>query len=388
MKHHNDALHALSRRLDPVWWLTAKLLRLRRYGADPAVPQTILLVDLHLLGDLVMLIPLLRVIRRFHPAAHVGLVAGPWGRDILSGSGLVDEFITLRAPWVSRGQGLGGIRAVLKALRKCRTRTWDWGIDVRGDVRNALILALAGARRRVAYDFSGGAALLTDVVPDDGKLRHIVDHHAAIAECLGMSMTADERIPSLGRRGHREHREHRGHREPGAADSRLIGFHFGASMLLRRMPVEEACALVASFQDDAHTRLILVDAPDVRALNSAVLERLPARWAAGIERWQGNLPELIEFLKRLDEFYAMDSGPAHLAAALGVKTTVFFGPNLSLAVRPLGHHVSVVERGDVACRPCDQHRCINPHRQECLTQLVHSVRRIDRLSLVPTSRIA
>jgi len=37
----------------------------------------------------------------------------------------------------------------------------------------------------------------------------------------------------------------------------------------------------------------------------------------------GKPAELIEFLKRLDEFYAMDSGPAHLAAALGVKTTVF-----------------------------------------------------------------
>jgi heptosyltransferase-2 len=361
VKHHNETLHALSRRLDPLWWLIARLLRLRRYGAGPMAPKSILVVDLHLLGDLVMLVPLLRVIRRFHPHAHIGLMAGPWGRTILADTGLVDEFITLRAPWVTKGQGAAGMRGLLRAIRESRGRTWDWGIDVRGDVRNALLLALARARRRVAYDFSGGAALLTDVVPDDGQLRHIIDHHAVLAEYLRMPMTAEERIPALG--------------NPekiasGTQGSRRIGFHFGASMVLRRMPLEEACSLILSFRDQQDTHLILVDAPDIRNLNSALLQRLPADCAARIERWEGSLSELMTFLKTLDKFYAMDSGPAHLAAALGIDTTVFFGPHLSLAVRPTGRNVTVVERGDVPCRPCDQHRCTNLKHQECLTQVV------------------
>jgi len=361
VKHHNESLHALSRRLDPLWWLIARLLRLRRFGAGPKVPQSILLVDLHLLGDLVMLVPLLRVIRRFHPNAHIGLMAGPWGRIILTDTGLVDEFITLRAPWVTKGQGAAGMRGLLRAVRASRERTWDWGIDVRGDVRNALLLALARAKRRVAYDFSGGAALLTDVVPDDGVLRHIIDHHADLAEYLCMPMTAEERIPALGVPKVTT---------PETPRSRLVGFHFGASMILRRMPLEEACSLVLSFQNQQDTRLILVDAPEIRDLNSALLRRLPANCAARIERWEGTLSELITFLKTLDKLYAMDSGPAHLAAALGVDTTVFFGPHLSQAVRPTGRNVTVVERVDVPCRPCDQHRCTNVKYQECLTQVV------------------
>jgi ADP-heptose:LPS heptosyltransferase len=362
LKHHNESLHALSRRLDPFWWLIARLLRLGRRSAAPAVPQSILLVDLHLLGDLVMLVPLLRVIRRFHPNAHVGLMSGPWGQTILADSGLVDEFLTLRAPWIAKGQGSAGVRALMRAIRASRTRRWDWGIDVRGDVRNALLLALARARRRVAYDFSGGAALLTDVVPDDGVLRHIIDHHAALAQYLHMPMTAEERIPAL------DLRKPPAPKRPGP---RLVGFHFGASMVLRRMPVAEACALVASFEDQEDTRLVLIDAPDIRELNSALVERLSAKCRARVERWEGSLSELIAFLKSLDEFYAMDSGPAHLAAALGVDTTVFFGPHLSLAVRPTGRNVRVIERADVPCRPCDQRRCTNPNPQQCLTQLVH-----------------
>jgi ADP-heptose:LPS heptosyltransferase len=97
---------------------------------------------------------------------------------------------------------------------------------------------------------------------------------------------------------------------------------------------------------------------------------LPAKFAAGIQRWQGNLSELMEFLKTLDKIYVMDSGPAHLAAALGIDTTVIFGPNLPLAVRPMGRNVTVVERTDVPCRPCDQRRCTNHKHQECLRQLL------------------
>ena len=361
MKSLNKKLASLSRRLDPCWRLVAFALRLRRLGATTAPPQSILVVDLHLIGDIVMLIPLLRVIRRHHPDAHLGLIAGPWSGAILGGTGLVDEFIPLRAPWVAKGRRATGLGAVIRAIRKSRARVWDWGIDVRGDVRNILLLALARAKRRVAYDFSGGAALLTDVIPDGGMLRHIIDHHATIAEYLHMPMSEEDRIPVL-RVG--------GRTASKAGAFRQIGFHFGASMCLRRMPLEEACALLLRFQNREGTRLILVDAPDTRTLNAAVLERLPASFSDRIERWEGDLGEFADILNTLDEFYAMDSGPAHLAAALGIDTTVFFGPQLSLVIRPIGRKVTIIERMDVRCRPCDQLRCTNPHYQECLTQIV------------------
>jgi len=361
VKNHNKSLASLSRRLDPIWWLIARILGLARQDANQGTPQTILLVDLHLLGDMVMLVPLLRVIRRYHPNALIGLMAGPWAREILSDEGLVDEFITLRAPWNIRGQGARGITGVVRAVRASRERQWDWGIDVRGDARNILLLALARAKRRVAFDFTGGAALLTDVVPDDGVIRHIIEHHAALARHLGMTMTSEEQIPVLGRAAD--------NRRTTRDVRRRIGFHFGASMVLRRMPLQEACALILSFKDQEDTHLILIDATDIRDLNSALVDRWPAKCAATIERWQGSLREFMTCLKTLDKFYAMDSGPAHLAAALGVDTTVFFGPNPSTAVRPRGSNVTVIERRDMPCRPCDERHCTNPRYQACLTDL-------------------
>jgi ADP-heptose:LPS heptosyltransferase len=363
VKHHNDRLHALSRRLNPLWRLVAFVLRLDKRAPSLAHPRSILLVDLHLLGDIVMLTTLLRTIRRCHPEAHIALIAGPWAQVILRDTRLVDQFITLRAPWIVKRQGAAGIKAVWRAVRAARRRSWDWGIEVRGDVRNALILALARARRRVAYEFSGGAVLLTDVVPDDGVLRHIIDHHAGIAAALGMHMTNEERIPSLLTAG-----ADRRAVDVTSRPERRIGVHFGASLALRRMPEQEGCDLLARlYGRGGGTKLILIDAPDVRALNSRVLERLRAVGPVNVERWEGSLEDFMIFLQTFDHFYAMDSGPAHLAAAVGVETTVFFGPHRSFAVRPMGPHVRVVERDDLPCRPCDQHRCTNPKYQECLT---------------------
>jgi ADP-heptose:LPS heptosyltransferase len=363
----NPRLAARARRLDPLWRLLAPLLRaLGRLpdGRALTAPRSILVVDLHLLGDIVLLVPLLRVLRRGHPDARITLLAGPWSRDILAGSGLVDEHIDLAAPWVRRAPGLAGWRDLARALGRLRAGArgagWDWGIDVRGDLRNIGLLVAARARRRVGFDFTGGAALLTDVVPDDGRIRHIVDHHAAIAAQLGLHMSDAERVPVLPRPAPPPRLPAGAHR---------VGFHFGASMPLRRLPAAEAARLVQAVLRPGETP-VLVDAPDTRALNDELAARLAPPAAAALQRWEGGLRELMGLLSYLDRFYGLDSGPAHLAAALGTPTTVLFGPSLSVEAGPLGAHVQVLERQDLSCRPCDRVHCTNPSYQACLTNLI------------------
>ena len=363
MKTLNPKLTALSRRLNPVWRPFAWMLRLPRPAQPTSPPHRILIVELHLIGDIIMLIPLLRAVRRTFPEAHVALLAGPWAAPLLESERLVDEIIPFKAPWAVYRQGWRGLAGTVRALREIRRQRWDWAIDTRGDVRNILMLALSRAPRRIGFDFTGGAALLTDVVPDDGRVRHNVDHHVALARHLDLPVTQEERVPRLSapRRGVAVNLVPR------------VGFHFGASLALRRMPIEEAVSLLVHVSRQSQQQLILIDAADTREFNSQLLARLPNGTVELVERWTGTLAELRDFLSTLDAFYAMDSGPAHVAAALGVKTTVFFGPNRSEASRPLGGHVTVVERNEVLCRPCDQHVCTNPHRQECLVGIARRI---------------
>ena len=342
------------------WWRAGPLCRPLPPGQ---APRSVLVVDLHLLGDSSCSCRCCGCCAATTPQARIGLVAGPWARALLGDTGLIDEYFTVAAPWVRKGGGWAAWRALAAALRQARRHSWDWGIDVRGDLRNIGLLALAGARRRIAYAFTGGAALLTDAVADDGRLRHIIEHHRDLARHLGMDMSDEESVPGLPRPA-----------GPPPLPRPLTGLHFGGSLPLRRMQAEEALALTAYVAGNPQMHVVLFDAPDTWDINRQVLEQLPASLAGRVQLWHGSLREMMALMGALDQFFGMDSGPAHVAAALGVDTTVFFGPNLPAAVRPWGRNVRVIEHAGLYCRPCDHVHCVNPQRQACLRGLVALVR--------------
>ena len=196
MKPLNERLIRVSRRIDFVWRFAAPLMVSSQSNRD-ANPKSILVVDLHLIGDMVLLIPLLDSLRRGNPGAHITLLAGPWAADVVLPENLVDEHMPFVARWVKPQGLISALASTARLIRDLRRRRWDWAIDVRGDVRQILIMTLAGARRRIGFSFTGGEALLTDVVADSGELRHLADHHRRIALHLGCWRAGDAYIPRL-----------------------------------------------------------------------------------------------------------------------------------------------------------------------------------------------
>lgn len=79
----------------------------------------------------------------------------------------------------------------------------------------------------------------------------------------------------------------------------------------------------------------------------------PDDWPEGIYNLQGKytIPELAYILKHCDLFIGNDSGPAHIAAAMGTRTIVLFGPTKVRKNRPLGKNVSILT-ANLPCSPC------------------------------------
>lgn len=363
MKLLNEKLVTRARQINWIWPIVARLLSLRRVPVTTA-PKSILVFDLHLIGDLVILLPLLRALRDAHKTARIALVAGPWAVDIIKAEGLVDDHIVFSARWVKKQSNNRAILDVIRLVRCLRSSQWDWAIDVRGDVRNILLAALSGASRRIGFAFTGGEALLTDVVADDGQIRHLAEHHQRIAEHLGVWPVNRSYAPSI----HISAQEAAGV----AAIEPYIGFHFGASMALRRLPLLEAAELINAFQF-APEPLILFDPPDAQEYNAQLAAYLTEAARAKLQIWSGTLRDFVVMTSRAKRIFAMDSGPAHIAAAVGAPLTVFFGPNRPEYVAPIGENVSVVERRDVPCRPC-QNRCTHETYQACLSGVARMYR--------------
>jgi ADP-heptose:LPS heptosyltransferase len=364
MKPLNQRLVRVARKIDFVWRFVAPLIVSTHSNRD-GNPRSILVVDLHLIGDMVLLIPLLERLRRGNPDAHIALLAGPWAADIVLPEHLVDEHVPFVARWVKRKTFVSALASTVQLIRRLRRKRWDWAIDVRGDIRQILLMTLAGGKRRIGFSFTGGEALLTDVVADNGELSHVVDHHRRIAQHVGCWRVGDDYVPRLRLLS----------KEKAIAESiePFIGFHFGASATLRRLPVQEASLLINSFAG-VNERLVLFDADElhgyIQDLKAALLPSVLQR----LETWRGDLRELIVMMSRASHIYAMDSGPAHIAAALGVRTTVFFGPSRPEYTAPVGDNVEITEVVDMSCRPCDHQHCTNATFHACMRGLVRATR--------------
>ncbi len=353
---------ALARLLSPVWWALGCCFS---HAPVPLPPASILIFDFHLIGDIVLLTPLLRTVRQAYPDAHLALVAGPWAKEILRGTVWVDEIIPFAAPWVKYGQGWRGWSRCLDLVLLLRRKKWDLGIEVRGDVRQILLLALAGARRRVGYVFSGGGQLLTDIVPDDGRHAHIAEHHRRIAEYLEMWPSALAYRPEL--------RLTKEEMLLAQQRSAYCGFHFGASLPLRRLPRNEAVKLVCHVAERQDKPVLLFVSPDEPESSQEIYDALPPHLQSITELWRGGLRDMLVTLSRAEQVYCMDSGSAHIAAALKVSVTVIYGPAVSTYVQPIGDDVTIVERNDLSCKPCDQKHCLNEIYQCCLIDLVDTI---------------
>ena len=360
MKPINRKLARLAKLLTPLWYV------LKPFGPQKAPtqpPSSILVFDFHLIGDIVMLTPLLQSLKTAYPQARLVLVAGAWAKEILHGTDLVDEIILFAAPWVKYKQGWGGIVSCYRLVKQLRQQTWDLGIEVRGDIRQILLLWLTGAKRRVGFDFTGGGALLTDVVFDDGVMAHLTEHHRRICEHLGIWQSNEKYLPFLKLTPVEEVQAQN--------VAPFIGFHFGASLPLRRLPPVEIVTLISKF-DDSDARLLVFATAESNGIE-AVLNQLPLNIRLKIELWSGSLREFIVVASRATHCYVMDSGPAHIVTALGVPTTVFFGPADPMLVRPIGFDIEILRKADLNCRPCDQVNCKNQVFQHCMQGLAGQV---------------
>lgn len=348
----------VARLMRPVWWSLGHLFKRSQIAPRP---KTVLIFDFHLIGDIVWLTPLLRAVREGYPEARIVLVAGAWAQDILKGTSWIDEIVSFSAPWVKYGQGWRGWWRCLALVKQLRRRSWDLGIEIRGDVRQILMLALSGARRRVGYDLTSGGALLTDVVPTPASaasgLNHVAAHyHRRICEYLGLWQGQDY-MPEL-TLTEAERTEAREYPE-------FVGIHFGASLPLRRPPQALMVGFIEELIKLYSGPLVIYRLREAPAVSDLLAGHLTTKFGIHATVWEGSLRQFIVHLSRCKKLYCLDSGPGHIAAALGVEVTVIYGPSLPHVTRPLGTKVNIVDGRMPECRPCDQRHCVSKNHQEC-----------------------
>lgn len=350
----------------------APLLRGDPPAAGPI--REVLVLRLDRIGDVVMCLPALAALRAALPGARIRLAVGRWSEP-LARLLPVDELLVWSAPWVGRAQeGADALPRLLRAARALASAPIDLALDLQGDVRASLLMWLSGARERVGYANTGGAYLLTRVVELDETVPWVEQNRRAVSVALGVDVPA---VPAdlLGPAG----RERAASllRELGLPGRHpLVGIHPSGGRLVKQWPVSRWAEVGNRLQREFGAALVLTGGSGDRALAAELARGLADPPIDTTGRLP--VPESLALLSTFDLFLSPDTGPMHMACAVGTPSVSVFGPSDPVRYFSGGSGRSgerhVVVRPDLWCSPCNLIRkppaeCARDEAPECLRLL-------------------
>lgn len=339
-------------------------LRLGRLGKDypplrPATfqPRRILVIRLDLIGDLVLSMVIVRVLKRAYPEAEIDLISVPASAKVIEGDHDVtrllgyDPNIWRRPKALLKKQNWRELRALLRTLHE---RDYDLAISVFGKWAGVLA-ALSGARRTLGFGRESFPGLMTDTVPGKhwtpGERLHEVDYCLRLAQAAGATVEAEDRYPRLYIPEQATREIEQLLTSAGFQGERpLIACHVSANNgQSKRWPVPYWAVLLDRLVREENAHVVLTGAPNDLPLIEKITGRMHERPInlAG----KTSLTQLAALLKRADLLISGDSGPMHMAGAVETPLIAIHGPTDPALSGPVSHHATVL-RSDIWCSPC------------------------------------
>jgi heptosyltransferase-1 len=327
-------------------------------------PGNVLIIKPSAIGDVVHGLPVLNLLRRRWPEARLSWLVTPACAGILDGHPMLHEVIHFdRRAYAKAWRSWKTFKALRAFARGLRDRRFDLVIDLQGLFRSGWLAGATRAPLRVGLsDAREGARLFyTHRVPtgagsDAGSAstdRHAIERYLCVTEALGCGREPVEfPFPTDD-----ADRRHVAGLVPAGPYAVLMP---GTNWETKRWPVERFAALVAPLRERFGLESVVAGGAGDAAL-AAPIEQAGAVNLAG----HTTLRQLVALLERADLVVANDSGPMHVAAALGRPLVAPFGPTSPARTGPYGRMDSVI-RIDIPCSPCFSRTCSH---QSCLRWL-------------------
>ena len=318
-------------------------------------------------GDAVLTVPALRELRRLFPRARLTLATRPWAEGIFAGADFIDDLLVT-------GNTSSRPAAVFNEAREWRARRFDLAVLFPNAFAPALVAALARVPVRAGYATQGRSALLTHRVglPVWRSTRHEVFYYlnlvAELERKLYGTSTVGKSEPDAGLRvtDARLREARLLLSENGARPARpLVAICPGSTnSRAKRWPAERFAAVADMLNEKLGVEVVLIGAREELDITEEVVRRMRARPV--VLTGKTDLAQTAAVLKASDLLVTNDTGPAHIAAAVGCPVVVIFGPTNPFTTRPFSGSAEVVRRPP-DCAPCMLRDCPIDHR--CMTAI-------------------
>lgn len=280
-------------------------------------PRNILVIDFGQLGDVVMSLPALRAIRERFPFAKITVAVGKPGKELLSLSGYANEILEVDRVSLRDGPTLISIGRIAKFVAQVRKQKFDFVIDLHSYYETNILGFLSGAphrlysrRERRSLDFLG------NFNPQPAKERttaHLVDRYLDLLKPLGIENAA--RTPVLKTSSTDDLAiEAMLKKQKAQSGELLAGIFPGAGNTSRVWPLQNFAEVADHLIRNDRMRVIVFAGPEERELVPQMRSVFPT---GTIFFDRLTIPQLASAQARLTLFISNDTGPAHIAAAVG-----------------------------------------------------------------------
>ncbi len=329
--------------------------------------MNILIVKLSAIGDVVHTLPSLAALRRLYPQAHITWVVEEAAADLIEGHPYLDRALVSRRKRWQQDFKMGifstNIREIRLFVNALRDRPYDLVIDFHGLFKSAILVWLSGGARKLGFDSmqEGSGLFYTEKIPEDmGK--HAVDRYLDFLAYLGAQsgkgdgenapvflIPSDDRnlqkVSTLLSKSHLDIDEPFVAMNPVALWDTKLWRQDRFAMLADRIAGELNIPVVitGSNQEKPYVESILKEAK----VKTAKILNLTG---------QTTLKDLACLYRQAAVVVTTDSGPMHIAAAVGTPVVALFGPTDPRRTGPYGPGHTVISKA-LPCSPCLLKQC-------------------------------
>jgi heptosyltransferase-1 len=312
-----------------------------------------LIVRLGALGDIVHAIPVAAAIRRAYPTARIDWLVSAKHREILDLVPVIDRRLVVN----DRGIAAGG-SSLLEAVRELRRARYDVTIDLQGLIKSAVLARFSGAPRVIGFSASyareGFARAFYSEAYDPGRggmfdpreTRHVVDINLGILTKIGLAPTAAEfPIDVTESAAARQALE--------ATGGRYALLNPGAAWPNKRWPPDRLGEVARALRERHGLMSVVLWGPGEEELANAAVD---ASSGAAIVSGRTAIADVVELARGAAVMVSGDTGPTHIAGAVGTPLVGLYGPTRPARNGPMAPDDETVSR-DAVCQCHHLRRC-------------------------------
>lgn len=321
--------------------------------------MNILIVKLSAIGDVVQSLPFLEALRNGFPEANIDWVVEEDSSEVVVGHPALNRVIvSRRKSWQGRLTKTAHLSSVFREmvgfLKELRSVDYDLVIDLQGLLKSGVLVGLLRGKRKIGMSGSReGASLFLNErpIPVDYS-RHAIDRYLRVAETIGCDANrAGGRIPYADADKMSVERILDRHE---IQNEMLVAINPMARWPTKLWETERFAVLTTRIREELGCEVVFTGSSG----DKSVIRRIMATMPVGPVNLAGktSLKELAYLYTRCRLLVTTDTGPMHVAAAMGCSVVALFGPTAPWRTGPYGPGHAVI-RTDIACSPCFSKRC-------------------------------